>query len=390
MRRNLTRPRIMAVATAVALLAGSVAWTQLGGAAGATGPDTITYNQQTGSNGTYIAYVPGDGSKSTKQSVTSGGGCATPTPSGVPLLGFSASYYPNGYAQASTPAIVGAYKSRTGVCQTPQAWSIENKEALVFSVGSNSLVAGRVFSRAKLLIEREDKSLATDPPAVVQLVLRVGSTVVDSSKTFNIAGPNGTQLLVDTGNVPTGFDSVEIRVVSPATGSVSVVGPTSTFYFASRICPGDTITTSSTDGTVESGQVSASITYPVEAANATCKSYTFFGASSTDPNSSDGKSIQFLSQQIAGAHVTTVFDWGYFPNCRPDGTAPTCPITEVDFGNGFQPQTFCAQASPTDTVHPWCTTSKHFDYIQDPLDPSVTLTHITETWDGYGDVYFRH
>jgi hypothetical protein len=52
-------------------------------------------------------------------------------------------------------------------------------------------------------------------------------------------------------------------------------------------------------------------------------------------------------------------------------------------------QTFCAPNGATVTT-PWCTTSKHFDYVQDPADSSQTVVHITETWDGLGDVYFRH
>ncbi len=122
---------------------GIVAWSQLGGAtstATATNPDVVQYTQQTGSNGTYILYVPGDGSKTTKQGITSGGGCATPTPVGTPILGLSANYYPNGYSNPSTAAVAGAYKSRTGVCAIPQAWSIEVNEGLIFSVGSNSVV----------------------------------------------------------------------------------------------------------------------------------------------------------------------------------------------------------------------------------------------------------
>src|SRR5690349_15281944 len=115
-RKLPSRPFIIAIV--VAALAATVFVSQLGGSAGASGTqDKITYDQTTGSKGTYIQYVPGDGSKPTNQSVTSGGGCATPSPSGTPLLAFSAKYYPSGYSGSSTNAIVGAYKSRTGVCQ---------------------------------------------------------------------------------------------------------------------------------------------------------------------------------------------------------------------------------------------------------------------------------
>jgi hypothetical protein len=390
-RKLLSRPFV--IVAVIAAVAGAASLSQLGGAAGATAvADKIVYNQLTGSSGTYIQYVPGDGSKVTKQSVTSGGGCATPTPSGVPLLAFSAKSYPNGYANASTPAIVGAYKSRTGVCTTPQAWSIEVNEALIFAVGPNTLTAGRQWTQAQIQIEREDKSLATDAPAVVQAVRRIGTTVVDTTN-YSIAGPNGHSQLLDTGS-GIGFDSIELRVISPAAGSVSVVGPTSTFTFAQKICPGDTISDTSTGGTISSGEVTANFTF-VSAPGGACKSYTSFEALSTDPNVDNGKSVTFLSQELAGAHMTATFDWGLFPYCRPDGNpdpshpdAPECPATTVDFGSGDVVQSFCAPNGATVAV-PWCTTSRQFSYVQDPSDSSVTLVHITETWDGLGDILFR-
>ncbi|MDQ1509213.1 MAG: hypothetical protein QOG50_1057, partial [Actinomycetota bacterium] len=297
------------------------------------------------------------------------------------------------YSGSSTVVPVGAYQSRTGVCSIPQAWSVEANEGLIFGVGPNSLTVGRQFSRAQLQIEREDKSLATDPPVVVQALLRAGSTVV-STQSFNVAGPNGNQITLDTGE-GVGFDSIELRVLSPAAGSISVVGPTSTFTFAKTICPGESITDTSTDGSASAGQVSATFNF-VSAPGGACKSYTTFDASASDPTSSTLKSVKFLSQQLAGAHITASFDWGLFPYCRPDTTAdsahpgaPVCPTTSVDFGSGFVTQTFC-QPNGATTTNPWCTTSKHFDYVADPSDSSVTVVHITETWDGLGDVYFRH
>jgi hypothetical protein len=174
-----------------------------------------------------------------------------------------------------------------------------------------------------------------------------------------------------------------------------VVGPTSTFTFANQICPGETINDTSTEGSASAGQVSASFTF-VSSPGGVCKSYTTFDASASDSTSSSLKSVKFLSQALAGAHVTATFDWGLFPYCRPDATAdtdhpgaPTCPTTSVDFGSGFVTQTFCPPNGATVTT-PWCTTSKHFDYVQDPANSSLTEVHITETWDGLGDVYFRH
>lgn len=391
-RNLLSRPLV--IIGVVAAITGSVAYSQLGGAAADTNtPDKIVYNQISGNSGTYLQYVPGDGSTPTKQSVTSGGGCATPSPSGVPLLAFSGRVYPTGYANTFNAAPVGAYKSRTGVCSIGQAWSVEVNEGLVFEVGSNALVLGREFARAQLQVQRQDRSLATDPPVVVQALLRVGTNVVNTQN-FSIAGPNGTQLLLDTGT-GFGFTSIELRVLTPAAGSVSVVGPTSTFTFADRICGGETITDTSTGGTISTGEVTASLFFDAE--SGVCKSYSFFAASSTDPDSSDGKSVTFLSQQLAGAHMTATFDWGYFPYCRPDATpdpdpdhagAPVCPTMTVDVGNGPTIQTFCPPEGATTTT-PWCTTSRNFEYVEDPADSSVTLVHITETWDGLGDVIWR-
>jgi len=215
-----------------------------------------------------------------------------------------------------------------------------------------------------------------------------------STQNFNVAGPNGNQITLDTGS-GIGFTSIELRVLSPAAGSVSVVGPTSTFTFANQICPGDSITDTSTDGSAAAGQVSATFNF-VSSPGGACKSYTTFDASATDPTSSTLKSVKFFSQALAGAHLTASFDWGLFPYCRPDGQAdsvhpgaPVCPTTLVDFGSGFVAQTFCPPNGATTTT-PWCTVTKHFDYVQDPANPSVTEVHITETWDGLGDVYFRH
>jgi hypothetical protein len=404
MRTRFARTRVLAISMVVAAVVGGLAVVELGGSSGAPGatvnPDTITYNQTTGSSGTYINYVPGDGSKATKQSVTSGGGCATPTPSGTPILAFSANYYGSvdGYNGSSTPAVVGAYKSRTGVCQIPQAWSIEKFEQLTFSVGSNSLVAGRLFTNAVIKLEREDKSTSTSTPVAVQFIERNAGTQV-GTQSFNINGPNGTQLDAGTGPIAAGFDSLDIRVTSPDAGSISVVGPTSTFTLANKICGGQTINTTSTDGTIDTGQVSVS--YTLDAAPTVCKSYTSFAASNTDPLSTDGKSITFLSQHLNGVHVTATFDWGLSPYCRADATVeagvPACPTTQISLGDSsgpFSPAEYCAAAS---TAQPFCATSRNINYVKvhDPSNPGadangdITEAHIVETYDGIVDLYAR-
>jgi hypothetical protein len=387
MRGFRVRHRHVVVLGAITALIATGLWVQLGGATTtSTNPDTIQYVQTTGSSGTFIKYVPGDGSTPTNQSVTSGGGCATPKPKGAPILGFSAHYYQNGYTGGTvTDAVVGAYKARTGVCQLPQAWSIEVKEGLDFSVGSNTLVAGRLFSRAQIQIEREDKYVVTDPPVTGQLVMSLAGNAVGSPVPFSVPAANTTTpITADTGTVVAGFDKVEVRVLTPATGSISVVGPTSTFTLESTICPDHSITTSSNDVTATLTVVDGSW----------CKSYALFGADSTD------KSVTFLSSQLPGAHMTAAFDWGYFPYCRADGvsdTVPACPPTQVDFGDGvFHTETYCAAADPNPgtapqwTPPPWCATTRHVDYVLDPGGSGATVAHITETWDGYGDIIWRH
>ncbi|HLX78258.1 MAG TPA: hypothetical protein VKR27_05185 [Acidimicrobiales bacterium] len=371
------------------------------------GPDTVQYVQTTGNGGTYVEYLPGNGSTPTTQSVTGSGGCATPTVHGAPILGFSAFLYPNtDYSGAPTPAVVGAYKQRTGVCAIPQDWSIENEEALDFFVGSNALVNGRIFARAQIELQRQDKS--SSPSITVDLVESQGGTPV-ASQTCTITGGAGTQLLADTNTSPScvgtsallvGFDTVEIREMTVG-GSVSVVGPTSIFTMAGEICPGQSITTTSDDGTSTADEVTATVSL-VSTPGGQCKSYTDFAASADDPEMNGNfpettKSVTFESQQLAGAVDTFTIDWGTQNFCRPDGAgAPTCQPTLVSvptvMDGEFLPQSYCAVASNTYPPGPVCTTSRTFTYLAntggaDCSDP--TCTDITETWSGLNDVGFH-
>jgi hypothetical protein len=367
--------------------AGFLVASQPGASAASANPDTIVYSQQNGKNGQYLQYVPGDGSKPTTQSVTGGGGCATPNVTN-PVLAFSAVSYPNGYSQPSTPAIVGTFNNRTGVCAIPQAWSIEVGEGLIFAPGPNSLTAGRLFTKATLVLEREDKGTGT---LNGQVVLR--NSTSPAAPVLMPYSITTSPITFNTGVVANGFDSIEIQVQSPSTGSVSVVGPTSTFTFASKICPGQSITQTSTDGTTTSGQVTATVNFLGNSDNSSaCKSYTFFGTTTTDPASSDGKSFTFLSTQLATAHIKITVDWGNLAYCRADATVvagqPACPTTLVDFGQGLQPETYCsAAANPTPT---FCVVDKHFTYIADPADSSKTVAHEVEVLDALGDAYGRH
>jgi len=360
---------VAVVALTASVLAASASAPLRSGAA-TSAPDKIVYAQQTGKNGTYLQYVPGDGSKPTTQAVTGGGGCATPSSSN-PVLAFTARYYSGGYGGPSTSAIVGAFNQRTGVCQIPQTWSIEVNEALVFGVGTNALTNGRLFSRVELQLARQDKSTASDAAVQVRLIERAGAVTVGTVN-LSIGGPTGNTVTAATPAGGPGFDSLEIQVVGPATGSISVVGPTSTFTLGSKICVGETITASSTDGSVN-----ASATYTGNTVNpAACKSYTDFSAANGAT-----KDVNFGTAATTGARMTMHVDWGTTAFCTPQ----TCQPTMVDFndGNGEQAQTFCATASPPATPA-WCTTGQRFSYETDPVT-HLTVTRVVEDWSGFGD-----
>jgi hypothetical protein len=388
--------------------------------AGATTNDYIVYNQQSGNKGTYLQYVDGTTGTKTTQSITGNAGCATSSQLSNPVLAFTAFFYGHGYTDPSgaflaptATASAGQFNNRTGVCSVPQAWSIEAGEGLDFGVGANnSLTAGRVFVQAQIPVEREDKGTALLQARLVEKLN--GNVVAYTPFTIPAASSNvAPQVMADTNSPATvsttnpatspplasGFDTVEVQMVSPSTGSISVVGPTTQFpppkfIFAGEICGGQTITTTSSDGTLTTGQITAKFT--LDAPSTVCKSYTFLDASVTQGQ------ITFLSQQVAGLHVTASFDWGNRPACSAspttEGSITTeCAPTQVDVGDGtgLHDQTFCdptnhTAASVQAGAPPWCTTSRDVEYVSDPANPTVTVTHITETWDGYGDVIWRN
>ncbi len=209
--------------------------------ASATQQSEIFYYQQKGGGGSYIEYSGADGTILTQKLSSGGGGCSSPTVSS-PVLAFSASYYPSGYSLPPTPASVGAYNLRTGVCAIAPDWQIQPNEGLIFSVGDNPLTVSQVFSQASIPLEREDK---TAGPLSGTLVFRLKDTSgveqVVATQTFTVGSGVGTVAVAQSGIVPSGFDQVEIQVDSPSSGAVSVVGPTTvngttvvpTFYLAS-------------------------------------------------------------------------------------------------------------------------------------------------------------
>jgi len=206
-----------------------------------------------------------------------------------------------------------------------------------------------------------------------------------------VPSPTGSIVVADTGTT-TGFDTLEIRTISPSGASLSVTGANgnvTTFTLANQLCVSDTLETESTGGTVAGGEVAASLTYVSNSTAPVCKTYTDFSASSTS-STPFGKQVNFSTTPTPGALISAHIDWGTFPYCRPDGAVsgvPTCPTTYVDFqdGTGDHPQVFCTAAAPPATP-PWCTTGKRFLY---ETVNSVAVTRIVEDWSGSGDPKFH-
>jgi hypothetical protein len=376
---------------------------------------TILYNQTTGKSGTYIQYTDSNGNV-TNQSVTSGGGCATPSPSGSPLLGFSAWVYDSGYTTANpTAGVVGAYKQRTGVCSLTPAWAVDNVtsgpnqggEALDFSVGTNSLVVGQVFTGATLSLQswnsvtggvevellESQSATASGVSAFASQCFNITTTSTSVSVSTTGAGGANASPVTCPGGAPlgdptTGFGSIELRVLT-AGGSVSVVGPTSTFVMAPQICGGAQAVTSSNDPTY--GTVKFTVTD--KAAPATCKSYVGFGTD-TMPGQQHLKDAYFNTFGAQGQPFGFQLDWGLLPYCtptptstlNPDGTpVPQCEPTQysIDGGQSWVNQTYCPNAT---AAQPICTTSKSYTYV---TVNGVTYTDIMETWDGLIDIRMR-
>src|SRR5215470_11271510 len=113
--------------------------------ASATTNDYIVYNQQSGNKGTYLQYVDGTTGAKTTQSITGNSGCAEANQLTNGVLDFTAFFYGNGYTDSSgaflaptATAKPGQFNNRTGVCFTPQQWSIEIGEGLDFGAGANN------------------------------------------------------------------------------------------------------------------------------------------------------------------------------------------------------------------------------------------------------------
>ena len=365
-------------------------------------PDVITYNQTTGSAGTYIQYVPaGNPANATTQTATPSGRCGTPTVTGTPILGLSGLLYPpdrdiagqpdtNDYSGSPSPVPVGSYRQHTGVCAVDASWQIDNEdgrgqEALDFStLGANSVIGtNRIFSDAQIQIQSEYEWWHPSSVPVTLVEYLGGSQVASVNCTIPTAGSTITADTATnascTGTTPIrGFDTVEIQVPVDET-SVSVVG-TSTFTLAPQVCGGQSITSS--------GPITATLNI---ANGSGCQSYTSF----TSSNSGGNQNLTY-DAYAPGAPVpfTFVIPWAPQLECQPGNDLtvnntttplPECAPTQVTLdGTTYTDQTYCAAPS---TGQPLCTESKTFNYV---TVGAATDTQINETWGGLIDWAIRH
>jgi hypothetical protein len=385
--------------------------------ASATGQDYIQYAQGSGS-GTYVEYFPGNGSAPTKDTISSGGGgCSTPSlsppkgGSGV-LLTFPAYDYDTNYAtRTSTTSngkavAAGAYNQKTGVCGgNGQDYTIDNSggsgssvaEGLDFTVGNDPSVTGRDFSRAVLNLQQQSSATGT---VIVELVETLtGNPGATASQCYAV-GPGGPRLVdtnvtdpaastpgCNTSGHPllTGFDAIEIRMLT-AGGGVSVVGPTSTFYLATKICGsganGTTFGSTTNNGTT----INFSVTLP----NGVCKTFTDFEAGQQTINGQPLNVATFDAFSSGAVHYTLTTDWGNQQECSADGSAladgttTLCPKTQLSLDDQtFTNETYCGGATAADPV---CVIKKTYSYS---TTNSVTSTDIQETWDALFDLSMR-
>jgi hypothetical protein len=196
---------------------------------------------------------------------------------------------------------------------------------------------------------------------------------------------------VVTFNAPTGSCVIDANQLGNASYAPAPQQQQVLTVYAQQICGQQQISQQSTDGSVQSGQVTADLTFEDyqggPAPTSVCKGYSSFSASADNPipGLSGDQTVTFSSQALSTAHMTATITWAYQSFCTPDGSGGTtaCPPTYVSFDGGltFVPQTYCSSAQAAGLE--WCTTSRSYAY-------SSQGTQVTETWDGYGDPVWHH
>lgn len=438
---------ISAIVTPIALtvaLPGVGGLTTVAGAQG-SGPDTITFNQPSGTPDTYVFTSPA-GSTQTTQQVTPSGKCGTPSVSGgSPILSITGKEYnptssqpPNNYTNyylnswsSDPPSLTSG---ATGACNISPPQSIENKsgkgaEALDFSVvGANTSIIGanRLFTDAQMMIQRKDSGVAQNPSVNVVLVEFDSSGNKVGSQSCLINGGQGAQVFADTATAAadaqsdctgtsvtqTGFSTVEVQDWTTST-SISVVGPTATFTLAGAVCGGGHVSTPSSD--------TVNATLYLTGPSTQCKTYTTFSSSINSQTNSP--ILNFNGYSTQPVTFTVKITWPLQPECQPyndagvpaDLTLPMCAPHEISVdGTDYFDQAYC-QSPNTAAEQPqggMCTVDKTYNNDTETVDPNTgavtgtqglvlpnctpsaannncAATQVTEIWVGDIDMWWK-
>lgn len=367
------------------------------------------------SSANFVEFKSASGTITDQSIGTGGGGCSAPVFGGTPFLSIAgASYYstttnaaayPAGAYPSGSPssAVIGFSSTNMGVAcsnvPSEQGATVEPGEDAIFTVGTNSVDAGRPFIRVQLALANADLKNPTSGELVESL-----NGTVEGTTPFTIG--SGLNQLIDSGIVNTGFNQLEVRVDQNGAGTagVSATWPSTkdplqtTFYFPGQLPPGGSATTQVTDPTT--GKL---LTETITNTGSTPKNFADFSATFT----SSSRTINFSTLAGTTDTFTAVFDWGDLPYCAPGPGAPgvgepsgnppttpsqTCGYPTFTINNSPQTVTFCA--SPPTTANTWCVFDEHYVYenVSNPSPPptQIPATHLTESWYGLGDVLYHH
>jgi hypothetical protein len=309
--------------------------------------DKIIYVQKTGqpNTGPYVEYEGANGTNVTQSLSLAGGSCSSSTVSNPAsaLLPLTAAYYGSAqppYSGKATATSVGsAVTSRvaeTGVCvnsRTSPGYTLQPNEGLIFTVGTNSLTAGRVFSQATIPLKRNDNNRGslsgnlilrrTNATGVQQTVDTVPFTL--PALGTESAGDASDCPVISTGVVPAGdqFDQLELQVDTPSTGSVSVVGPS---------CDADN---DADDQAVPTFYLDSAPTI-TSANNATFTAGTNTGTNSSFTVSATGYPTPTLSDASTSSCTTTLpTGVSFTPNTNGTATIAGTPATTTKPGGTY-------------------------------------------------------
>ena len=359
------------------------------------------------------------------ESAGPGGGCSNPvftvggTPTTTPFLNVvGASYHNTGYPAGPYPsgspssAGIGFSTTNMGVAcsgvPSEQGSQVEPSEDLIFSVGTNSVDAGRPFTRVQLALANADSKNPTSGELVESL-----NGTVEGTTPFTIG--SGLNQLIDSGIVNTGFNQLEVRVNqnSGMTAGVSATWPSTkdplqtTFYFPRQLPPGGSTTTQVTDPTT-----GKTLTETITNTGTTTKDFTDFSANFT----ASSRDINFSTVGTGVDSFTATFDWGdLFPGtpgtaaggCAPGPGAPgvgqssgipipaqTCGYPTFTVNGITQSVTFCSSPPPLSAPAnmSWCVFDDHYVLENTNISNNTVVegTRNTQKWYGVADTGFHH